>query len=281
MRLPEVETGLLDGCWPFAKVGEGDRTLIVFPGIHDALQDVIINPRLAAWFCRALSRGRTVYLLSRRHELPQGFSLHDMAIDYHRVGGEHFERPDVLGISMGSGIAQEYAATFPDRVDRLVLATAGCRLSPGARPICHGWRDLAQRGAWRELYLDLIDHAYGRSRRVVFEAMLPKSDDAFTAGSSVSNDFIVSVKACMDFDTTDRVPGIRARTLIIGGMEDALMPPSGLRELADRIPRATLRLIERAGHGVFEERKEEFDQAIIEFLDAEERAAEQDRPIPK
>lgn len=279
MRLPEVETGLLDDCWPFAKVGEGDRTLVVFPGIHDALQDVTINPRLAAWFCRALSAGRTVYLLSRRHELPQGFSLHDMAIDYHRVIGEHFERPDVLGISMGSGIAQEYAAAFPDRVERLVLATAGCRLSPGARPICQGWLDLAQRGAWRELYLDLIDHAYGRSRRVVFEAMLPKNDDAFTAGSSVSNDFLVSVKACMEFDTTDRVRGIRARSLVIGGMEDSLMPPSGLRELAERIPRATLRLIEGAGHGVPEERKEEFDQTIIDFLDADEPIDKQDEII--
>ncbi len=281
MQLPEVVTGLLDRTWPYAKVGEGDRVLVVFPGIHDALQDVTITPKLAAWFCRTLGVGRTVYLLSRRHELPKGFSLRDMAIDYHQVIGEHFEQPDVLGISMGSGIAQEYAAEFPDRVDRLVLATAGCRLSPGARPICQGWRELAQRGAWRDLYLDLIDHAYGRARRMVFEAMLSKSNDAFAAGSSVANDFIVSVEACLGFDTTERVSGIRAPTLVIGGMDDALMPPSALRELAERIPRATLKLFERAGHGVFEERKEDFDQAIIEFLDDEEPVAEQDRPISK
>lgn len=281
MQLPEVVTGLLDNAWPFAKVGGGDRILVVFPGIHDALQDVTISPKLAAWFCRALGARRTVVLLSRRRELRKGYSLHDMAADYHQVLGEHFERPDVLGISMGSGIAQEYAAEFPDRVDRLVLATAGCRLSPDARPICQGWRDLAQRGAWRELYLDLIDHAYGRARRVVFEAMLSKRDDAFAAGSSVANDFIVSVEACMAFDTSDRVSRIRAPTLVIGGMDDALMPPAVLRELAERIPDATLQLFERAGHGVFEERKADFDRAIIEFLDAEEPIGEQDRPIPK
>ncbi len=63
MKLPEVDTGLLDGTWPFVKVGEGDRILIVFPGIHDALQDVTISPKLAAWFCTALGAGRAVYLL--------------------------------------------------------------------------------------------------------------------------------------------------------------------------------------------------------------------------
>lgn len=126
--LPEVVTGWLDRTWPFAKVGQGDRILVVFPGIHDALQDVTISPKLAAWFCGAL----------------------------------------------------------------------------GAAP-----------------------------------------------------------------------------SLVIGGMDDALMPPSALRELAERIPCATLRLFERAGHGVFEERKEDFERAIIEFLDDEEPVTEQDRPVPK
>ena len=126
VQLPDVVTGLLDRTWPFAKIGKGDRVLVVFPGIHDALQDVTISPKLAAWFCGAL----------------------------------------------------------------------------GAAP-----------------------------------------------------------------------------SLVIGGMDDALMPPSALRELAERIPCATLRLFERAGHGVIEERKEDFERAIIEFLDEKEPIAEQDRPI--
>lgn len=270
-----METGLLDDTWAYAKVGEGRPTLIVFPGIHDALQDVTVNPKLATWFCRKLAEKRTVYLLSRRRVLPSGFTLRDMAIDYHRILGHHFKKPDIFGVSLGSAIAQEYAAEFSDRVGRLILATAGCRLTPGTLSICADWRELARRKAWRELYLDLIDRSYGRTRRAIFEAMLPHTDDAYAAGSSVENDFMVSIEACMRSNTVARVRGIRVPTLVIGGMDDALIPSSSLRELAERIPRATLKLLDHAGHGVFEERKEDFDQAIVDFLDAEDHGARQ------
>lgn len=268
MPLPPVESGLLLGQFPYARVGDGARSLVVFPGINDALQKVTGNPKFAAWFCQALCRDRSVYLISRRPQLASGFTVRDMAADYARIFARQLGRTDLMGLSMGGAIALEFAAAYPECVDRLVLAMAGPRLATQARPVCEHWVELARAQRWRELYLDMIDQTYGTSRRAVFEAMMPTAEHLLGDVPSGAADFIISVEACLSYDTTERLPAIRAHTLVIGATEDPLMPVEGVRELAERIPHTTLKLFEGAGHGAFEECKEEFDEAVLSFLDS-------------
>ena len=267
MPLPPVETGLLLDEFPFARIGEGSRSLVIFPGINDAFQDATANAKFTAWFCQSFAIGRRVYVISRKHGLPEGHTTKDMAGDYARVIDRVIGRADVFGVSMGSAIAQHFAADYPDFVDRLVLGMAGPRLARDKWKICRRWIELSRKGQWRELYLDMIDKTYGASRRAVFEALMPAAEDMFTQVPSASSDFIVSTEACMRYDTRDRLATIQARTLVLGGTEDQLMPVGGFRELAERIPNATLRLFAGAGHGLFEECKEEFNRAVVEFLD--------------
>ena len=267
MPLPPVKTGLLLEDFPFACIGNGPRTLVIFPGINDALQDATSNTKFAAWFCQGLAKDRKVYLISRRHGLPNGHTITDMAADYARVFERVIGRADVLGVSMGSAIAQHFAADYPDYVHRLVLGMAGPRLAPDKWEICRHWIELSRKQQWRELYLDMIDKTYGASRRAVFEAFMPAAGNMFSPVPSTSSDFIVSTEACLGYDTRDRLAAIQARTLVLGGSEDQLMPVEGFRDLAERIPNATLRLFDGAGHGLFDEYKEEFDRAVVEFLD--------------
>lgn len=70
----------MNDTWPYAKVGEGRPTVRAFLDLHDALQDVTVNPKLAASFCRELAARRTVCLLSRRRAPPSGFTVRVMAI---------------------------------------------------------------------------------------------------------------------------------------------------------------------------------------------------------
>ena len=134
--------------------------------------------------------------------------------------------------------------------------------------MCTHWIKLAQALRWRELYLDMIGQIYGASRQVVYQAMMPSAEHLLGEIPSTAADFIVSVEACLSYDTTDRLPEIQAPTLVLGATEDLLMPVAGVRELAERIPKATLKLFEGAGHGACEECKSEFDEAVLSFLDA-------------
>ena len=53
--------------------------------------------------------------------------------------------------------------------------------------------------------------------------------------------------------------------LALGGAQDVVTRPEKMRELAEGIPGARLVLFERAGHGAFEQRKREWDAAVLEF----------------
>lgn len=67
-------------------------------------------------------------------------------------------------------------------------------------------------------------------------------------------------------DALDRLARIEAETLVLVGAEDILTPPYESEELAANIPRATLRILPRGGHGFSGEFPAEFNAAVAEFL---------------
>ncbi len=62
----------------------------------------------------------------------------------------------------------------------------------------------------------------------------------------------------MEFDTYDRLPQIKAPTLILAGKQDILMPPGNGSILAEAIPNAKLVYLEKSAHGL----QEEMDEVI-------------------
>jgi pimeloyl-ACP methyl ester carboxylesterase len=80
------------------------------------------------------------------------------------------------------------------------------------------------------------------------------------------SDFLVSLEAAVAHDASASLGRIQAPTLVIGGTNDVFFPPALLRETAERIPQATLRLIDGSGHGAYELRKGEFEDAVLAFL---------------
>lgn len=79
-------------------------------------------------------------------------------------------------------------------------------------------------------------------------------------------DFVVSAEASLNHDATDRLGAIEARTLVVGGAQDRLFPGPLQSDTAERLPNAALRLIEGVGHGAFDERKRDFDAAVMGFI---------------
>src|ERR687897_3449889 len=64
---------------------------------------------------------------------PQKFSISQFAndtagfLDALRLNHSNNNQPiDILGLSLGGFIAQEFALTYPDKVDRLILVVSGC-----------------------------------------------------------------------------------------------------------------------------------------------------------
>jgi pimeloyl-ACP methyl ester carboxylesterase len=71
--------------------------------------------------------------------------------------------------------------------------------------------------------------------------------------------------ATMSFDAYDRLPRIKASTLVLSGKRDIGVPPKNGSILAKSIPNAKLVFFEKSGHALNED-MEEVIHTITEFL---------------
>lgn len=254
-----LKMGRLLDEFPFVRLGDKKRTLIIFPWISDALEDISVNPRSVEWLCRSLADECTVYIIGRKRGLPAGYTTRDAAADYARIFESLIGPADIMGISMGGLIAQHFAADFPQYVRSLVIGCSAYRV--GGKELVQYWETLARENRWRKLYLNMATVSFSGFFGYRFGAM-----QLFAEKPVSLSDFIVSVNACLPHDAFDRLKGIGARTLVIGGLLDRLFPEPLLSETARHIPNATLHLMKDVGHAAFVQRKYEFNSAVESFL---------------
>ena len=74
------------------------------------------------------------------------------------------------------------------------------------------------------------------------------------------------VQAIMSHETYERLPEIKAPTLVIHGEVDRFLPVENARILASRIPNAELVILEKMGHGFTWEAEDESNRAMLDFL---------------
>ena len=177
----------------------------------------------------------------------------------------------VFGASMGGMIAQELVLGYPEKVISLVL---GCT-TPGGRNTA-----LPD----DEAVMFLFDHE--RREQMPLEEQARELLSFFFSQEFIDNnenrleEFISKVfqyitplhgyrrqgEAINKFNAYDRVPEIKAPTLIISGTGDRLVLVENSRILASRIPDAELVLFENVGHCFTGEVPEEANRAVLDFL---------------
>lgn len=174
------------------------------------------------------------------------------------------ERAHVFGVSMGGMIAQEFALSHPDRVNRLVLGCTNCGTGRSV--------------AASEEVIKLMVSQFGIHSREVLEIMFPR--DYLERNRDKEAEFIriysenpispaafmLQLGAIMGFDSHDRLDRITAPTLVITGDRDVLIPPENSEILAGGIPGARLETLKGCGHGFVSQAPEEVYCILREFL---------------
>ena len=173
------------------------------------------------------------------------------------------ERAHVVGASLGGMAAQELAAGFPERVDRLVLA---CTTPGGDGALPMPAQTVALMQAAATLAPDVA------MRRFVENALAPHAEaslveDLYVRRVASPPDPIGwqgQAAAGIGFDGSGLEIG--APTLILHGTEDAVVDPGNAALLAERIPGARVELFSGCGHLFFWEQPERFAETVAEFL---------------
>jgi pimeloyl-ACP methyl ester carboxylesterase len=263
-----TETGTFLGEFPYVRLGSGPENMVILPGI--TLDNEPSN-RFAAWTYRLgfgrFARDYTLYLINRRRGMPPGYSTRDMAQDYARVIESELGTSHLMGFSTGGSIAQYVALDHPGALQSLVLVVSACRLSEEGRKMCQRWQALAREGRWRELRADMASVTVGsETNKRLARAFVRVFGRLVFKVPSDPQDFLITLEADLNHDTTGRLGEISTPSLIIGGSEDPFFSEGLLRETAEKMPRCTLRVYEGVGHGVPKERKRRYEEDTLEFV---------------
>ena len=171
---------------------------------------------------------------------------------------------DVVGLSMGGVIAQQIALDFPARVRRLVLADTFATLRPKSPKtgvyllsrlvvaLLRGPQKQAEMVAW---------HIFPRKEQEALRGELIRC-----IARSDARVYRAAMRQLALFDSRSRLKELTMPVLVIGGAEDATVPPSAQAELASFIRGANQIVIPQAGHAVTVDQPEAFNRALIGFL---------------
>jgi poly(3-hydroxyalkanoate) depolymerase len=176
------------------------------------------------------------------------------------------ESTDVIGFSYGGAIAQQLAYDHPERVLKLVLASTNCGVgsyfgNPGAMVVMATPLRFYSTAYFELVAGNVYGGVTGRDPR--------KRSNASSARRRVppsSYGYAMQLLGGVGWSSWSFLPAIRHETLVVCGDDDPLVPVANARMLAERIPRARLELVERAGHLLLWDEPERIAPQIGQFV---------------
>ena len=248
----------------YVRFGTGKEILIMLPGLGDGLRTVKGTALPMAAMYRIFARDFTVYLFSRKNDLPEGASTRDMARDLKKAMDMlGIAKAHIFGVSMGGMIAQHFAADYPEMVDKLILTVTASRPNPILTESITEWKTLALTGEHTALMDSNLRRIYSGNYYRRNKWMIPIAGK-LTRPKSYAR-FLIQADACLTHDAYDRLAEIQTPTLVIGGEQDQALGGGASREIAKKISGAKLYMYPQWGHGLYEEAKD-FNQLVLSFL---------------
>ena len=250
----------------YISFGSGSKNLVLLPGLGDSLRSIQDTAVPMSVAYRSFSREYTIYVIGRRHNLPDGSGTRDMAKDI-AAALEQLEvyKADVMGISMGGMIAQWIAIDHPALVNRLVLVATSAEPNPVLTEALNEWMDYARRNDHTAFWDSNFRRIYTEEYYEKYKKLIPVME--LVIHDQEYDRFFVHAHACFEHCAAPYLHQITVPTLVIGGERDAALGGEASRKIAAAIPNAGLHMYEEYGHGLYEEAKD-FQRLVLDFLTA-------------
>ena len=264
--MPKIQVGEVSLNYDVA--GKGEPMLMIMGlGASSAVWD----PELVAELARRL---RVITFDNRgtgQSDKPDApYSIEMFADDAAGLLGKlEVPRAHIFGVSMGGMIAQEFALRHPGRTATLTL---GCTTAGGARAVPPPLESLKLLTAPREGVApeELVRRSwpltytpkYIAENRARLEAAIARLLKHPTPPFA----FQRQLEATYTLKTFERLPQIKAPTLVVTGADDVLIPAKNSEIIAAQIPGAQLHIIAGVGHAFMDEGRDEFLKVFLPFV---------------
>ncbi|PKV63279.1 alpha/beta fold hydrolase [Pontibacter ramchanderi] len=199
------------------------------------------------------------------------------SIDYYRdlllqfMDSLGIEQAHIGGSSLGGQIAYEFAATYPKRVQKLILVSPTGVTNANDKNITLPFR-MAQTPLLRHslkyvtprfIVAQSLREVYGDDTKLKSETISLSHDLLLREGNR--NAFIDRLNT-VDSDNLHKLAQVQAPTLILWGEADAWVSPTDARRFQQGIRGAQLKLYAGAGHIPMEEQPQETLKDVLSFL---------------
>ena len=247
-------------------LGEGEPLTLVHGLAYDR----------AGWGClpELLSERFRVVLLDNRgvgeSDAPPGpYTVAEMAEDVATVLDKAgIERTNLLGVSLGGYIAQEFALTYPERVEKLILVSTAPG-GPKAVPMPQSTQEVFARYPTMEREAGLrmfVENSLGE-RGVRDLPQLVEEIFQYRLGHAPTVEaWVAQATAGVLFDAHDRIGAIDKETLVLAGGADVVVDPRNAELLGELIPNARVEIVPDRGHLMVWEDSERVAELVMEFL---------------
>ena len=243
----------------YAAFGTGKKILIALPGLSDGLRTVKGMAQVLALPYRHYLKDWTVYMFSRKNDMPDGYTIRQMADDQaevlEKLGISHCS---VLGVSQGGMIAQYLAADHPEAVEQLVLAVTAPYTNDMVRENVERWLTITEKNDHKALMIDTAEHYYTEPYLRKYRMMYPVL--GMIGKPETYDRFRINAQAILSFDARNDLSGITCPVYIIAGRQDRIVGVKASEVLHEMIPQSECYIYDHCGHAPNEEDKQFYDR---------------------
>jgi 3-oxoadipate enol-lactonase len=243
--MPEVTVGEI--VINYQEKGTGFPLIIIHGLSDDSNLWIPVIPEFSRYY-------RTIALDVRGHghsskpDMPYSIPLFSSDI-FEFINKMEISRANLMGLSMGSAIIQQFTLDHPERVNSLILLSAFDHADSYCRDNLVKLRNsLAEGGlpAYFNEAIKLVVTPDFISANIEAIEELKKQAVQSNSATAISH----AIDACIDFNLKDRIDQITAPTLIISGKEDIFTPPYLAERVHKSIKGSKWIIMEGVGHNL-------------------------------
>jgi 3-oxoadipate enol-lactonase len=211
---------------------------------------------------------RTIALDVRGHG---GSSKPDAPYSIPMFAGDLFEfidkldisRVNLMGLSMGSAILQQFAVEHPEKIGSLVLLSAFSYADSYCRGNLEKLHNSITAGGLSAFFDEAIKLVVTPAANREAIEQVKKQAVQINSAAAITR----AIDACMNFDVRDKIGRITAPTLIISGREDIFTPSYLAEEIHRSIKGSAWVTMEGVGHNLLiPENINPITQIVLRFL---------------
>lgn len=176
----------------------------------------------------------------------------------------------VVGVSMGSIIAQQLAIHYPSRIKAMVLMCPWARCDNFAKSIFEHMIVCKARLRPEEFstYIQLLIFSKASwDDEATYAGMV---EDRIKAALDPNPQPLIGlegqVAACIEHNVLEELSNIEAPILVLGGEADVFTPVWMTREVAEAIPNSELHIYPNSGHAFHWENLQDFNERVARWL---------------